>query len=136
MLVCETCVDLTLCDPVTRLENVPGRVLYIGNLPLDVIEEDIYNLANAFGSVARILLLKKQAFVELANLEDAREMQLYYSQKYADAFWLFDSIKNVFFALLEFVSLIYWLENVFGAACSAGMPCRVFFALSSATSCY
>ncbi|KAA3676537.1 uncharacterized protein DEA37_0007523 [Paragonimus westermani] len=65
--------------------TAPSRVLFIRNLPSDVTEADVANLAIPFGAISNMVLTKSSGFglIEMLNMIDAEDMVDYYSRVYA-----------------------------------------------------
>ncbi|KAF5394982.1 Polypyrimidine tract-binding protein 3 [Paragonimus heterotremus] len=65
--------------------TAPSRVLFVRNLPSDVTEADVANLAIPFGAISNMVLTKSSGFglIEMLNMVDAEDMVDYYSRVYA-----------------------------------------------------
>eukprot|EP00696_Hemimastix_kukwesjijk_P013077 gnl/Hemi2/26408_TR8863_c0_g1_i3.p2 gnl/Hemi2/26408_TR8863_c0_g1~~gnl/Hemi2/26408_TR8863_c0_g1_i3.p2 ORF type:complete len:550 (-),score=155.11 gnl/Hemi2/26408_TR8863_c0_g1_i3:83-1600(-) len=60
----------------------PSRVLHVRGLPPDCYEQELLQAAAPFGRVAHVLLLrgKNQAFIEMGDLDHARQLVEYHAQ--------------------------------------------------------
>ena len=79
--------DGDLEESVQKKQKIPendvkvSKVLHCRNIPSDTTQQELINLANQFGVVSNVLILKgkNQAFIQMDDEQAANELMQYYS---------------------------------------------------------